>query len=309
MSKQPDVRMIPWKKIVVPEWQQRSELRGIPELAATLEAHGQLEPCLVEEVGDGTFILRAGRRRYKAFEHNGWQGRDVFCHVRTYKKGDHLGAIADNWIENSQQSDVSFLDQARWIHQLVTGNYPVPEGEVAVPYDKKTVGARLRISLNYLNKMLRTIENMDEKVVEKAAEVQVPARLAIAIGSVKGSGSSEEDREKDRAAKQKAMVSEYKTEQRKLETLARKRGVRRDKGHSKNNEHGESCAVFGPQKKIDTKGRTAALYLEVLDAKTKKGNATDKSYFEGMFHMLSWLTSDSKRCPSLVASDFEQIQA
>jgi ParB/RepB/Spo0J family partition protein len=311
MSKTPEseLRSVPWKKIVVPTWQQRKKPENIAELAFSLEANGQLEPVILQDAGDGTFILRAGRRRHAAFEHNGWQNREMLANVRTYAKNDVLGPIADNWIENSQRVDVSFVDQSRWVHQLVTGTYPTDDGVEPVAYDKKTVCERLHISQNYLNKMLNLVENVDEKVVEKAIEAKIPARLALEITRVKGTGVDEEEQAKSRKAKALEMIGDYKHAQDRLEKHGRKRAGRSDAGRSrKNGKADENKGFLNTNKKLDDRGYTAADYLKLADLKSGSGSAADKAYFQGMHDMLWWLTGNRERCAGFKADDFKLIE-
>jgi len=309
-------KSIPWKQIHVPVGRNvRSDLPDIEELGENMKEHGQITPIVVRNGGsdEQPFTLVAGARRMAAFKHNGWQARDVLCVIREYKKGDVLGPIADNWIENSQRVDVSFIDQANWVHQLVTGNYPVDEGEVAEPIEKKEICDRLGITQNYLNKMLRSFEKIDPAVAEKAKEADAPARLILALSQVEGKGATKEAKVESRAAKQDELVEEYKAAQKALEAQGRSRSIRSDKGkggknRSSSRDEPEEMGLIRLSRKLDDKGYSAEDYLAVLEHKQNTTKGADNAYYAGMHDILRWLTGDVKRCPQIVAADFAVLE-
>jgi hypothetical protein len=256
------------------------------------------------------YTLVAGARRMAAYEFNGWQNRDVPCVIREYKKGDFLGPIVDNWTENSQRVDVSFADQAEWVHKLVNGAYPVPEGEVAEKVDKGILQKRLGITANYLNKMLRSVEKIDPSVAKKVKKIAAPARLVLALAQVEGTGKDPEEKQATRAAKQDELVEQYKEEQKALEEAGRTRSVRKDKGvkGKKKKKEPESSGELRLSRTLDDNGNKAEDYLAVLDIKRSKGSSAEKTYYTGQYDMLRWLTGGVKRCPEIVAADFKLIE-
>jgi ParB/RepB/Spo0J family partition protein len=306
-------KAIPWKQIRIPEGRNvRSDLPDIEELAANMVEHGQISPITVRNGRDGDqpYELVAGARRMAAFAFNGWQDGDVMCVVREYSEGDFLGPIADNWIENSQRVNVSFMDQANWIHRLVKGNYPVAEGEEAKPVDKKDICERFNISSTYLNSMLRSVEKIDESAAKKAMRADVPNSLVIAMARVEGEGETPEDKQGDRAAKQEKLVDEYVAKKKELEAAGRKRAPRTEKKKTSRlrDEEPEDTGILRLAKKLDEKGRTVRDYMVVLEAKegAVKG-AGEKSYYEGMRDAFRWLTGEVKRCPMLKEADFDVL--
>jgi len=62
---------------IICEDRKREELGNIKEFAANIKEHGLLHPLVVKELGDGTFQLMAGGRRYAAVGMLGWEDVDV----------------------------------------------------------------------------------------------------------------------------------------------------------------------------------------------------------------------------------------
>lgn len=206
-------RSIPWKDIFVPEdFNLRLELPKCEEIAADMksateekgQAKGQLVPIIVRNGGTNgkPYTLVSGSRRHKAFEINGWTGREMLAVVREYSKGDVLGRFVDNWTENMERETVSPFDQARRIKQLLDGTYAVDEGEEAVPYDRDTIAARLNISKEKIGKLLRLEDNFDEDLKKLAARAEVPVRILWTVAAMKGEGETEEEQTLDRNKKQ-----------------------------------------------------------------------------------------------------------
>ena len=62
------MRTLPLSKLRPnPEQPRRSfSQESLEELASSLKTHGLIQPILVEEAGDGDFLIVAGERRYPA---------------------------------------------------------------------------------------------------------------------------------------------------------------------------------------------------------------------------------------------------
>lgn len=85
----------------------------IVALAATMEAHGQLQPVLVrpDPEARGRWILIAGERRWRAARTNGW---------RTLLAIEHGGdPEVATLLENLQRVDLSPVEEARGIRRLL----------------------------------------------------------------------------------------------------------------------------------------------------------------------------------------------
>lgn len=300
---------LPWKQIFVPGGTNvRQHLPKTKELAALLAEQGQLTPIVVANGGDEKrpYILVAGERRMAAFEANGWQNREILAVVRKYAKGDVLSRMADNWAENMSRVAVSPLDQAERIHQLVTGTYPVAEGEEAVPIPKKEICARFDISMNHLNQLVRVFEDIDAGVHTEARKAEAPLRLLIAMARAKGKSVEITDKIIE---KQRELLEEWVAQQAALEAEGRKRKTRSDKKGKKSTD--EPPIYLKPTKRFDKRG-TAADYLAVLRAKegTKETSKEERMWIAGAVEVLRFLIGGPdgrKTFPFLVNADFEVL--
>lgn len=63
-----EIKQIPLSKLVPDKDNPRHEMDEINELADSLQEHGQEQPCTVEDLKDGRFLLDDGHRRYPAFK-------------------------------------------------------------------------------------------------------------------------------------------------------------------------------------------------------------------------------------------------
>lgn len=99
----------------------RGILRGIGDLARTIEAEGVLEPLLVVEV-NGRYIVRDGHRRTLA---SLLAGRDSVP-VRVIDEPSDVRAAARQLVVNIQREDLTALEKGRWLLRLAR----LVEGEV-----------------------------------------------------------------------------------------------------------------------------------------------------------------------------------
>jgi ParB family chromosome partitioning protein len=60
--------VIPIEKIAPNPEQPRTEIGDLTELTDSIKQNGVLEPLLVKPKGDGTWMIIAGERRWRAFE-------------------------------------------------------------------------------------------------------------------------------------------------------------------------------------------------------------------------------------------------
>ena len=114
---------------------------GLAELAASIRAHGLLQPVVVREMGAGRYRLVAGERRWRAARLAGLERLHAVV-----RNSDEAVAIAMALVENLQREDLNPLDEAHGYESLmeVAG---VTQTDVAerVGKDRSTVANALRL--------------------------------------------------------------------------------------------------------------------------------------------------------------------
>ena len=316
---------IPWKQIIVPTDQNiRSDDPDTMALAESMKRRGQLTPVVVEPSANPVrpYTLVCGFGRMTAFELNGWTDRDVLAVVRPAR--GPIQRIADNWAENQDREDVSTFDLAERLHQLVTGTYPVTEGEEAEPLEKDAICELLGLAKNYVNKLLRIHANVDPDVAKKARKTKAPLRLLIALSHISGEGEEKGDQEEDRQLKQEKVLSGWIEHQEALAEMGRQRSERNDSGgggkKGKKGEEKSAIVPLRPTRKLDTKKRTAVDYLKVLARKRDELAAEKKPTVEmreqtaklqGAIEMLEYVTGQRTKFQSLgiTEADFKMLAA
>ena len=315
--------LVPWKNIIVPTEQNiRSDDPDTASLAESLKRRGQLTPVVVEPSGrpDRPYVLVCGFGRMTAFELNGWTGRDVLAVVRPAR--GPIQRIADNWAENQDREDVSTFDLAERLHQLVTGTYPVAEGEEATTLEKDAVCELLGLAKNYTNKLLRIHANVDPDIARKARKAKAPLRLLIALSHLSGEGEEKDEQDEDRHRKQAKVLKGWTDHQEALAEMGRQRSERSDSngtnGKGKKDDK-PAPAPLRPTRKIDAKKRTAIDYLRVLARKRDDLAAEKKQTVElreqaakvqGAIEVLEFVTGERKKLPvGIVEADFKLLAA
>jgi ParB family chromosome partitioning protein len=94
----------------------RKMMKNIPSLASSIKRRGLKQPLLVRDLGDGTFLLVAGERRYHAVTSLGWAEVKVTLQA---KSTDEASDALDNIIENLQREDPEPLEQAEAFQRLL----------------------------------------------------------------------------------------------------------------------------------------------------------------------------------------------
>lgn len=113
---------------------------SINELAASLEAHGLMQPIVVIEKGDG-YQLIAGERRVRAARSLGW--KTVRALIRSEKEQSQLELAL---VENIQRDDLNAVDIASAYIKLVE-EFNVPIETIAKRAGKAVVTIRNTIRL------------------------------------------------------------------------------------------------------------------------------------------------------------------
>lgn len=103
------LRSVPLGKLVPNPNQPRKifDEAALNELAASIRQHGIIQPVIVEESQDGSFLIIAGERRYRAAEKAGL--REVPVVVRSFSPEKKLEIAL---IENVQREDLNPVEEA-----------------------------------------------------------------------------------------------------------------------------------------------------------------------------------------------------
>lgn len=98
---------------------------SLDELAQSLKEHGQLQPIVVELDEDGSYLIVAGERRWRAAKLAGLKSLDATVRDRTNHNGAErlLSAI----IENVQREDMNVIDEGEGYQNLVVAGMTVSE--------------------------------------------------------------------------------------------------------------------------------------------------------------------------------------
>ena len=81
------------------------------ELAASIERHGLIQPITVKRLDDGTYLLVAGERRFRAFER---LGRSTIPAIVTTGDAEEISLI-----ENIQREDLNPLEEAEALARMM----------------------------------------------------------------------------------------------------------------------------------------------------------------------------------------------
>ena len=98
------------------KYQPRSHMdeAALNELAASIKAQGVMQPILARALGDGSFEIIAGERRWRAAQIAGLSQVPVLV-----RKVTDNAALAMALIENIQREDLSSLEEAYGIQRLI----------------------------------------------------------------------------------------------------------------------------------------------------------------------------------------------
>ena len=87
---------------------------GLNELAASIKVHGVVQPIVLNDNGDGTYLIIAGERRYRASKIAGLKEIPAIIKNYTDKQIKEISII-----ENLQREDLNPIEAARAIKQLM----------------------------------------------------------------------------------------------------------------------------------------------------------------------------------------------
>ena len=114
---------------------------SLKELAASIKEKGILQPIIISRVGDGTFRVVAGERRWRAAGLAGM--KKIPALIKDIVSKDSLEIAL---IENLQREDLNPVETAEAFHRLMTDHNLTQENlSIKVGKDRATVANYLRL--------------------------------------------------------------------------------------------------------------------------------------------------------------------
>jgi ParB family chromosome partitioning protein len=114
---------------------------SLAELAESLKRHGLIQPIVVEDAGDGSYLVVAGERRFRAAERAGLREIPVIVRELGPEKRLELALT-----ENVQREDLNPVEEAEAYRGLMElGNLSQEEVADAVGKSRPTVANALRL--------------------------------------------------------------------------------------------------------------------------------------------------------------------
>jgi ParB family chromosome partitioning protein len=197
------------ERIFPGEQQPRKTFRdnSLKELAASINEKGVLQPVIVSRVGDGTFRLITGERRWRAAAMAGL--KKIPALIKNFASRDSLEIAL---IENIQREDLNPIETAEAFNKLMT-DFHLTQEELSqkVGKDRATIANYLRLlklpdEIKYLvydgalsvghAKALLTIDSKNtqieaaRKIARKGLSVREAEKLSKTIGKPKRTRSA-----------------------------------------------------------------------------------------------------------------------
>lgn len=163
-----DFLKLPITKIHANPDQPRKEFEEGPlnELAESIRTHGIIQPMTVRHMGDGTYQIISGERRFRASQLAGLT--EVPAFIRT---ADDQTLLEMALIENIQREDLNPLEVAYSYFRL-SQDFKLTQNEVA-----DRVGKQRTTVTNYLS-ILKTSPKVQQAIRDK--EISIGAAKAVA---------------------------------------------------------------------------------------------------------------------------------
>jgi ParB family transcriptional regulator, chromosome partitioning protein len=135
-----EIRYLPVAQVEGSPHNPRRRLQGVDELAASLQAHGLLQPVVVRRVGDH-YVLVAGHRRTEAARMLGWE--TIPAIVRDAAEDE---AYLLTLVENLQRQDLSPREESAALEVLVRERgWNTRQVATAIERSPAFVSKRLRV--------------------------------------------------------------------------------------------------------------------------------------------------------------------
>ncbi len=184
---------------------QRKKLRGIEELAETIERHGVIEPPTAVPLDDGRYMLTTGHRRWKAAQLAGRKRLDIIVG----DPEDESKRRVKSLISNVQREDLGAVELANALQDIKTDNPDIKTN--------RDLGALIGKSEQWVGEMLKVLSlprTVQRQIGE--ADKNVPYDVAVQIARLSdekhqrtllkealGGGTVRSVREKAKTLKQK----------------------------------------------------------------------------------------------------------
>lgn len=129
---------------------------ALNDLAKSIKVHGVIQPIVVNNQGDGTYLIIAGERRYRASKLAGLTKVPAIVKNYTEKQIKEISII-----ENLQREDLNPIESARAIKQLME-EYKLTQEEVAerIGLSRSNIANTIRLLTLYPD-VITMIENGD----------------------------------------------------------------------------------------------------------------------------------------------------
>jgi len=158
------LRELPISEIVANTYQPRSHFdeEALVSLSASIRSVGVLQPILVRELGEDSYELIAGERRWRAAKRAGLQ--TIPAIVRT---AEDEGSLEQALVENLHREDLGALEEAAAYQQLIE---EFSEGQLSAGHARALLGTPDRAFQEKLAKAIvsekLTVREVEDRVRE-----------------------------------------------------------------------------------------------------------------------------------------------
>src|SRR5687768_3908689 len=157
------MRSVPLADLDASPRNPRRKLRHVEELAASMQAHGLLQPVLVRPSGD-RYELVAGHRRVEAARHLGWDSIPAMVRDESTDQAYLLTLV-----ENLQRDDLNAREEAAALEVLVREQgWTTRQVASAIHRSQAFVSKRLRV---FEDPMLAPVVLANRLTVSSAEEL------------------------------------------------------------------------------------------------------------------------------------------
>lgn len=156
-------RMIPIDKVFPNPEQPRSEFGNLDELTASIREKGVLEPLIVRPNEDGTFMIVAGERRWRASREAGLT--EIPC---IEMELDEQGVAEIALIENLQRKDLNIWEEADGLAALAE----------KFGYTQEQIAAKISKSRTTVTELL-TIAGLPPEIRDRCRDAGISAKTTL----------------------------------------------------------------------------------------------------------------------------------
>lgn len=156
-------RMIPIDKVIPNPEQPRTEFGDLGELTASIREKGVLEPLLVRPNEDGTFMIVAGERRWRASKDAGLT--EIPC---IEMQLDEQGVAEIALIENLQRKDLNIWEEADGLAALAE----------RFGYTQEQIAAKISKSRTTVTELM-TIAGLPPDIRKRCREAGIASKTTL----------------------------------------------------------------------------------------------------------------------------------